>query len=247
MAKPAKQSKPQDSPESRTEERPDESCVDRAESAGQAEGSVQDACPPDQAETAAAQPAGGEVNEELEALRNEVETLRDKHLRALADYQNLQKRAASQQAEAVRYAQAELVKALLVVLDDFERTLEAARSAADISALTEGVRIIYEHMLKILGGFGVEQILVGKGDLFDPMYQEAVAQQPSSEVPEGHVLQPVQVGYKMGERVLRPVKVVVAAAPAEPPQPSDDSAEPPEKDENTPEPHGGNEAAPEKV
>ena len=155
-----------------------------------------------------------DASQEVAGLRQEVESLRDKHLRAVADYQNLEKRTATRQAEAVRHGQADLVKAVLVVLDDFERTIEGAASATEPSAVTDGVRIVYEHLSMILGQFGVEQLAVGRGDPFDPLCQEAVAQVASDEIEPGHVLEVVQIGYKMRDRVLRPTKVVVAAEPA---------------------------------
>jgi len=164
------------------------------------------------------------IGEEIEKLRQEVETLRTKYLRAVADYQNLQKRSAAQRAEAVREAQVEFARALLPVLDDFERTLQAATSTDNARQIAEGVRLVYENLLKVLSGFGVTQLPVSKGDPFDPLYHEAMAQEPSDEVPAGHILRVMRTGYRMFDRLLRPAQVIVAkdqqqTQPAEPPRP----------------------------
>lgn len=151
--------------------------------------------------------------QQLDALTQERDALKDKYLRALADYQNSQKRAATERVEAGHHAQADVAKALLPVLDNFERTLEAARTAKDAGALAKGVQIIHEQMLKALAEFGVRRMEVRKGDPFDPVSQQAVAQQPTDEVKPEHILHVAQVGYTMRDRILRPATVVVAKEP----------------------------------
>lgn len=145
-------------------------------------------------------------------LQREVQELRDKNLRLMAEAQNLQKRTQRDKQEALRYAQADFARDLLVVLDDFERTLEAARSAADPAALADGVRIVYEHLGKILRTHGVTPI-DAVGQPFDPDLHEAVLQQPSAGQPAGHVAQELARGYRMHDRVLRPARVIVSGGP----------------------------------
>jgi len=149
----------------------------------------------------------------IEALQQELESIKGKYLRALADGQNFQKRAVAERTEAVQRGQADMARSLLSVLDNFERTLEAARSSKDATAFAKGVQMIYEQMLKILGDFGLKEMELSKGDPFDPVGQQAIAQQPTEEVEPGHILHVAQAGYMMRDRILRPAAVVVAQSP----------------------------------
>jgi molecular chaperone GrpE len=165
---------------------------------------------PDQAEPAeTVGPA-----DELELLRNEVEELREKNLRLLADSRNLQQRSQRDKAEALKYAEADFARELLVVIDDLERTLDSAKAAEDVEAVADGVRIIYEHFLKVLRGRGIEAI-EAEGRPFDPSFHEALMQRPSDEYPAGTVMQELARGYKMHDRVIRASRVVVSGGPAE--------------------------------
>ena len=155
--------------------------------------------------------AGGQS--ELDVLRREVEELRDKNLRVLAESRNLQQRAQRDKAEALKFAEADFSRELLVVLDDLERTQESAGAVTDVQAVTDGVRIVYEHFLKVLKGRGIEPI-EALGTPFDPAVHEAIMQQPSDEHAAGTVMQEVARGYKMHDRVLRPTRVVVSSGPA---------------------------------
>ena len=136
----------------------------------------------------------------------------DKFLRAKADYQNLQKRAAEQQRNAIHYANADFARALLQVLDDFERTLEAAEKAPEADSVVAGVKLVYEKLLKLLGDHDVEPI-ESLGQPFDPHLHEALMQEPSETLPPDSVLREIQRGYKLHDRVLRPSRVVVSKAP----------------------------------
>ncbi|MEW6197189.1 MAG: nucleotide exchange factor GrpE [Planctomycetota bacterium] len=177
-----------------------------------------------EAQTPVESPAGAEAapaappapEDELAALRREVEALRDKNLRALAEVQNAQKRAQREKEEALRYAEADFARELLVILDDFARTSESARTATDVQAVAEGVRIVHEHFLKVLRSRGIEPIeAVGKP--FDPAFHQALMQRPSDDHPAGTVIEEAARGYKMHDRVLRPSRVIVSsgAVPAE--------------------------------
>lgn len=151
--------------------------------------------------------------EQIEALQREVEQLRDKNLRLIAEAQNQQKRAARERQEAIRYAEAAFARALLVILDDLERTQESAAAASDVKAVSDGVRIVYEHFLKVFAQHGIEPIQAD-GQPFDPAVHEAILQQPSDEHPAGTVVNEIARGYRMHERVLRPSRVVVSSGPA---------------------------------
>ncbi len=161
--------------------------------------------------TVPAQQAGADT--ELASLRQEVAQLRDRNLRLMAEAQNQQKRAAREMQDAQRYAEAELARELLVVLDDLERTQASAGEGADATKIAEGVRIVYEHFHKILEQRQIRPIDAA-GKPFDPAFHEALMQQPSDTVPAGHVLQELARGYTMHQRVLRPSRVVVSSGPA---------------------------------
>jgi molecular chaperone GrpE len=161
----------------------------------------------------------GEVREHAEPsdpiaeLRAEVDSLKDSLLRAKADFQNLQRRSGIERAEAVRYANVELMRSLLGVLDDFERSLAAAGSSDEAKPVVDGVRLVYENLLKALRQHGLEPIEALHRP-FDPHFHEAIMQQPSSEHPEGTVLEEAARGYKLRDRVIRPTKVIVSKSPA---------------------------------
>ena len=152
-------------------------------------------------------------------LRAEVARLEDSLLRARADYQNLLRRSANERAEAIRYANAELLRSLLGIVDDFERSLTAAESSERLDAVVEGVRLVYENLLKELRTHGLEAI-EGLHQPFDPNVHEALMERSTSEYPSGTVVEEVAKGYRLHGRVLRPTKVVVSKSVASQAQPA---------------------------
>jgi molecular chaperone GrpE len=138
--------------------------------------------------------------------------LEDKLLRVAADFENYKKRAARERAEYVTHANERLVKELLPILDDLERALDAVGEHQE-ATVEEGVRLVHRSLASLLERNGVKQISTeGK---FDPHVHEALLSQPS-EAEEGSVIDVVQKGYTIGDRVVRPARVVIAAAPPEP-------------------------------
>lgn len=150
-------------------------------------------------------PAGGARAE----LEHEIAELKDRNLRLVAELQNVQRRAQREKEESLRFAEAEFAKQLLVVLDGLERAQESARDARDVAAVAEGVRLVHDQFVKILRDHHIEAI-DAEGARFDPALHEAMMQQPSSNVPPGHVVQQLARGYRMHGRVLRPAKVIVS-------------------------------------
>jgi molecular chaperone GrpE len=156
--------------------------------------------------------------DETEALRNENEELIDTLQRLQAEFENYRKRAARDQADLVARAHERLVKELLPVLDDLERALEAAEQHEE-AKLEEGVRLVHRALAEALEREGLAEIETnGK---FDPHVHEALLTQPS-EAEEGSVIEVLQKGYRLGDRVLRPSRVVVAG-PKETPADGDPS------------------------
>ena len=152
--------------------------------------------------------------EELGRRFAEVERERDSYLndlqRLAADFDNYRKRAARDQESLVARAHERLVKELLPVLDDLERALAAAEEHEE-AKLEEGVRLVHAELAAALEREGLAEIETN--GRFDPHVHEALLSQPS-EAEEGSVLEVVQKGYRLGDRVVRPARVVVAA-PAE--------------------------------
>jgi molecular chaperone GrpE len=151
-----------------------------------------------------------QVDELAEATRQRDEYL-DALQRSQAEFANYRKRVARDQASLVARAAERLVKELLPVLDDLERALEAANEHEE-AKLEEGVRLVHRSLAAALSKEGLQEIETE--GTFDPHTQEALLSQPSDEE-EGAVIQVLQKGYRLGDRVLRPARVVVAAA--EPP------------------------------
>ncbi len=162
--------------------------------------------PPGSPKTPATGPLRGQAADAA-ALRAERDDLFDRLQRLAAEFDNFRKRNAREQAALLQRANERLVKELLPVLDDLGRALEAA-SEHEEAKLEEGVRLVHRALADLLAKEGVAEI-EPKGR-FDPHVHEALLSQPS-EAEEGSVIEVVQKGYKLGDKVLRPARVVVAA------------------------------------
>ncbi len=153
--------------------------------------------------------------EELERALAEAEAVRDQHLadlqRVAADFDNYRKRVAREQQALVARAHAGLVEAILPVLDDLGRALEAA-GLHEEAKLEDGVRLVHRQLSDLLTKEGLQEIPTDVA--FDPHVHEALAAIPSADE-EGTILEVVQRGYLLGDRVLRPARVVVASAQEE--------------------------------
>ena len=162
------------------------------------------------------QEESGEAAEEEEAALEErlaaAEARAQEHLadlqRVAADFDNYKKRAVRERDQLVARAAERLVKELLPVLDDLERALEAANEHEE-AKLEEGVRLVHRALADALAKEGLTEIEADGA--FDPHVHEALLSQPS-DAEEGAVIQVLQKGYRLGDRVLRPARVVVAAA-----------------------------------
>jgi molecular chaperone GrpE len=160
-----------------------------------------------------------------EALVQEAAELRDKMLRTLAEMENLRKRTSREVADARTYAISGFARDILEIADNLQRALDAvpaeAKASADpgLKALIEGVELTERSLLNTLEKNGVKKF-DPSGEKFDPNFQQAMYEVPDSSVPAGTVVQVVQAGYMIGERVLRPALVAVSkggaktAAPA---------------------------------
>jgi molecular chaperone GrpE len=149
--------------------------------------------------------------QDIAALQQERDELKDQLLRSRAEFANYQKRV-KQQAEADRtYAIGNLARDLLEAIDNLERATEALKSSAS-EGITAGLDMVQKQLVAILAKYGVEPI-PAMGEPFDPNFHDALMQQPSAEHPEGTVVGELTKGYKIHDRVLRPSKVAVSVKP----------------------------------
>jgi molecular chaperone GrpE len=158
--------------------------------------------------------------DELTTLKTQLEAAekaRDQYLdlvkQTRADFENYQKRNSRDLATERRYAQMPLAADLLPALDNLERAIAAAEQTGDSGALVKGVALVQSQLLDVLRRHGVTRI-DAQGKAFDPHLHQAVMQQPSADDPPQTVLQVLEPGYMLHERVLRPARVVVSMSPA---------------------------------
>lgn len=164
----------------------------------------------------------------VEALTKEVADAKDKMLRTLAEMENLRKRTQREVADARAYGITAFARDVLDIADNLQRALDAvpveAREAADpgLKALIEGVELTEKSLHKTLEKNGVQK-LDPLGEKFDPNFHQAMYEVPDSTVPAGTVVQVVQGGYKIGDRILRPALVAVTKGGAKPSPAAHDS------------------------
>jgi molecular chaperone GrpE len=151
---------------------------------------------------------------EIEECRRQLADKNDRLLRALAEADNIRRRAQRDREEAVRYAGEALVRDLIPVLDNLDRALDAARAAGDTSAIVDGVELVRRDFLKMLERHGVSRYSA-LGQRFDPNQHEAIARVVSVEKEPDTVVGETGPGYSLRGRVIRPAQVAVAAAPDE--------------------------------
>ena len=156
--------------------------------------------------------------EEIEQLRErsaKADEFYNQFLRTAADLENYKKRAAREKQDAIKYATESLLQKLIPVLDNFDMALAAAnqQQGASVQSLQTGVNMIHQQLRNALSESGLEEI-DALNKPFDPNLHEAVSQQETADVPEGHVAQQLRKGFKLRDRLLRPATVVVAKKPA---------------------------------
>lgn len=167
------------------------------------------------AELAEAQEQIQNLLQEAQEKEQEIDRLKDLYLRAHAQMENLKKRTAKEKEDFAKYSQESLLLSLLPVVDNLERALEAAQNrseAEQTSVLQEGVTLTLKHFLEILEKAGVKPV-EAQGVPFDPHFHHAVMQVETAEAAEGMVVEVLQKGYLLKDRLLRPAMVKVSAAP----------------------------------
>lgn len=163
------------------------------------------------------------LEKKVEELTQENAETFAKLQRISADYANFQKRAPKQIADSVAYQKIEIIKSLLPSIDNFEHALNGAKTADSLDSVIEGIQLVFDHMIDALKAHGVERIS-SLGEQFDPSLHEAMMRRAEEGKPENEIVEEFQSGYKVGEQVIRPCKVIVNKLPEEE-QPQPDQPE----------------------
>lgn len=151
---------------------------------------------------------------EIETLRAERDDMRDRFMRALADAENLRKRADRDRREAENYGGSKLARDLLPVYDNLARALEAAPDSGADKALVEGVELTMRELLNIFSKHGITVISPEVGERFDPQQHQAMFEAPLPGTRAGDIIQVMTKGFMLHERLLRPAQVGVSSTPA---------------------------------
>ena len=157
----------------------------------------------------------------IQVLKSEIEALRDQRLRALAEAENIRRRSEREKTEASQYAVTKFARDMLSIADNFSRALAACppelRETADpqIKAVLDGVEATDRQLMATLERYGVKPVSTEDGK-FDPNLHQAIAEVPGNGKPAGTIVDVVQSGYMIGERLLRPAMVTVARREASP-------------------------------
>ena len=151
-----------------------------------------------------------DTESEVEQLREELEAANDRVLRARAELENYRARIHRQMEEERKYASLDLMRDLLPVWDNLGRALDAVDKTQNLESLAEGVRLVHDQLLQVLGKYHcipLEPLFLP----FDPNYQESIALLPNADHPPNTVIEQTTIGFKLHDRVVRPAQVVLAA------------------------------------
>jgi len=149
--------------------------------------------------------------DEKELLKNEVAELKDKYLRLYSEFENFRRRTAKERIDLVKTANEDVLASLLPILDDFERGIKSMNEAKEVSALKEGINLIYNKLFRTLEAKGLKP-MNAVGNEFNSELHEAITQIPApSEEMKGKVVDEVEKGYYLNEKVIRFAKVVIGS------------------------------------
>ena len=152
-----------------------------------------------------------ETNSGLADLQQKYDTLNQQYLRLAADFDNYRKRQAQEREELLKFGTENALKKMIEVLDNFERGKKALENVEDYTKVKESFDLVHKQVFDALAKLGLE-VIETEGKPFDPNFHDAVMQTPTSEHPEHTIINELQKGYKMGDKVLRPALVNVATA-----------------------------------
>ena len=146
-----------------------------------------------------------------EQLEKDLAEAKDKYLRLYSEFENFRRRNAKERIDLVKTASADLMTELLPTIDDFDRAIQANEKQEDIEAIKEGFTLISNKMMRTLATKGLKVMETPKGTAFDAELHEAVTQFPGDEELKGKIIDTVEKGYYLGEKVIRFAKVVIGA------------------------------------
>ena len=150
-------------------------------------------------------------DEKFNELQQKYDTLNQQYLRLAADFENYRKRQEHEREDLLKFGTENALKKMLEVLDNFERGKKALEKVEDYAKVKESFDLVHKQTVDTLKKLGLEEIET-EGKEFDPNFHDAVMQTPTSEHPEHTVINELQKGYKMGDKVLRPALVNVATS-----------------------------------
>ena len=159
------------------------------------------------------------------SLEEQFNELKARYQRLGADYANYQKRSQRQIEQASQFAQESVARALLPALDNFEHSLVQGSEDMNPATILQGVQIVYDHLSKTLGSFGMQRVAVKTGSDFNPNIHEAVLHEETADLEPNQIVRELAAGYIMNDRTLRPAKVSVAKAPSAPEAAADQTPE----------------------
>ena len=161
---------------------------------------------------------------ELEKLQEENAELKDRLLRSQAEFENFRRRMQKESLDAMKYQALPVVRDILPGFDNLKRAIDAAEQSGDTQNLIEGIKMVSQQFQETLKGLSCEAINP-EGEAFDPNLHEALTQVPSADHEPMTVLQVVEAGYRMHDRVIRPAKVIVSSALAPAPEANPEASE----------------------
>jgi molecular chaperone GrpE len=150
------------------------------------------------------------LEKEMKSLKAELENQKDTYLRAHADFDNYKKRVQRDASRSYQDAMTSILKIFLNVSDDIERALKNPPKENDISSWINGIELIHQKLMNQMKNQGVERMNVQPGDLFDPNRHEAITQEEHPEYEDGQIIEVVQPGYQISDRIISPAMVRVA-------------------------------------
>ena len=153
-----------------------------------------------------------EQEEQKNEWQEKYETLNNQYIRLAADFDNFRKRQEAEREGLLKYGAENTVKKLIEVIDNFDRGLKAIETVEDCEKVKECYQLAYKNFNDVLSKIGLE-VIKAEGEEFDPNLHEAVMQTPTEETPENTIINELQKGYKLGDKVLRASLVNVATAP----------------------------------
>jgi len=150
------------------------------------------------------------MEKEIEALRKEVDLQTDQHLRTRADFDNYKKRILRDSTRSYQNAMASILKIFLGASDDLERALKNKPTKNELGNWFNGIKLIHQKLINQMKNQGVERMEIKPGDAFNPNFHEAITQEDHEDFSDGQIIEVVQPGYRISDRIIRPAMVRVA-------------------------------------